>query len=234
MVEGASGPFDVRGEVVAERFDGRTGSLPFGSLRPLSYNLIMIDPPWPTKMRSALGLRKSAERHYNTMSLAEIAALPVHQLAADDCVLFLWCTWPLLLHGGDPERHYADPDASHSPVGACIKAWGFRYVTGGAWLKRRSRGGIAFGPGYRARSACEPFLLAINGNPKSSRSHRNFIDGLAAGHSVKPAEAYAWCETYMPGARRVELFSRTPRPGWDTWGDEAGKFAPRVSLGAEP
>jgi N6-adenosine-specific RNA methylase IME4 len=113
-----------------------------------------------------------------------------------------------------------------------MKAWGFRYVSGGAWLKRKQRGGVAFGPGYRVRSACEPWLLGIYGEPENSRSHRNFIDGLAAGHSVKPQEAYTWCETYMPGARRVELFSRTPRPGWDTWGNEAGKFEPVVTLGA--
>lgn len=48
-------------------------------------------------------------------------------------------------------------------------------------------------------------------------------------HSRKPEEAYTWCEQYLPGAlRRVELFSRTSRPGWDTWGLEAGKFDPVV------
>jgi len=232
MTEGTSGPFGVRGEAVASHFDGRVGSWPFGSLRPMSYNLIMIDPPWPTEMRSAKGEGKSHTRHYASMSFDAIAALPVHQLAADDCILFVWCTWPLLLHGGDPKRHFAGADASLSKVGACIQAWRFRYVTGGAWLKRKSRGGVAVGLGYRARSACEPFLLAVYGKPKNSRSHRNFIDGLAAGHSVKPAEAYAWCESYMPDARRVELFSRTARPGWDTWGNEAGKL--NVTLGARP
>jgi N6-adenosine-specific RNA methylase IME4 len=230
MSEGAAGPFDVCGDAVASHFDGKVGSWPFGSLRPMSYSLIMADPPWPTQMRSAKGLRKSAEMHYQTMSLQEIATLPVHQLAADDCVLFMWCTWPLLLHSGDPKRHYADPDASFSPVGAIIKAWGFRYVTGGAWLKRGRKGGILMGPGYRARTTCEPFLLATYGNPKNSRGSRNFIDGVARGHSVKPEEGYAWCETYMPGARRVELFSRTPRKDWDSWGNEAGKF----TAGAEP
>ncbi len=228
MTDGAADPFDVRGEAVSEHFDGKVGSWPFGALRPLSYNLIMIDPPWPTQMRSEKGEKKSHTQHYASMSFRDIKALPVHQLAADDCILFMWCTWPLLLHGGDPKRHFTGFDAGRSPVGECIHAWGFRYVTGGAWLKRKSRGGIAFGPGYRARSACEPFLLAVYGEPKNSRSHRNFIDGLADGHSVKPAEAYTWCETYMPAARRVELFSRTERKGWDTWGNQAGK------LGAVP
>lgn len=216
--------FAVRGENVAEHFDGNIGSWPFGNLRPLSYNLIMIDPPWPTMMRSVKGEKKGHQRHYASMSFDAIRALPVNQLAADDCILFMWCTWPLLLHGGDAKRHFVDHDASISPVGACLKAWGFRYVTGGSWLKRGRRGGVAFGTGYRVRSACEPFLLAVHGEPKNSRSHRNFIDGISRGHSIKPEEAYAWCETYMPNARRVELFSRTPRPGWDTWGNEAGKL----------
>lgn len=228
MVEGAASAFDLRGNIVATHFDGRVGSWPFSPLRPMSYDLIMVDAPTQTVMRSKKGEAKSPERHYPTMPWDQIAALPVHQLASDNAVLFMWCTWKDILYGGDPRLHYRDHDASVSRVGACIKAWGFRFVTGGAWLKRKSRGGIAFGPGYRARSACEPFLLAVYGSPKNSRAHRNFIDGLARGHSEKPEEAYRWCETYVPGARRVELFSRTARPGWDTWGNEAGK------LGAAP
>lgn len=195
---------------------------PFGELRPLSYDLIMADPPWPTAMRSPKGNGKSFARHYNAMTFADIAALPVGNLAAKSCVLFLWCTWPLLLNGGD--RHYRGADASFSPVGNVMKAWGFHYATGGAWMKRTKNGLLAFGTGYRARSACEPFLIGINGRPKNSRSERNVIEGLAREHSRKPEGAFAWCERYLPGARRVELFSRQDRPGWDHWGNETGKF----------
>lgn len=230
MTDGG-GQREACGETVATHFDGRRGSWPFVSLQPMSYQFIMIDPPWPTEMRSEKGEAKSHTQHYRSMSFEEIAALPVHQLAADYCMLFVWCTWPMLLHGGDPKRHFADHDAGRSRVGECIKAWGFRYVSGGTWLKRKSKGGLAFGPGYRVRSTTEPWLLAVYGEPKNSRSHRNHIDGLARGHSIKPEEAYAWAESYMPGARRLELFSRTPRPGWDTWGNEAGKFA---ATGGEP
>ena len=148
--------------------------------------------------------------------------------------MWLWCTWPLLLYGGDARRHFAGADASRSPVGACMKRWGFRYVTGGAWLKRRSQGGIAFGTGYRLRSACEPFLIGITGSPATSRSVRNFVDGLAREHSRKPEEAYGACETLMHGARYAEIFSQTKRPGWDTWGLKAGMFEPVVSLNADP
>jgi N6-adenosine-specific RNA methylase IME4 len=235
MMDGSAHPaFEVRGENVSERFCGDPTKWPFGPLKPFSYELIMIDPPWPTEMRSPKGEKKSHARYYGSMSFADIHTLPVGQLAAPHCIIFLWCTWPLLFHGGDPKRHFTNADSSYSPVGACLKRWGARYVTGGVWHKKTPHGKTAFGPGYRARSACEPFLLGVIGAPKNSRSERNLIEGLARAHSVKPEEAYAWCERYMPGARRVELFSRTSRPGWDTWGYEAGKFNATVTLQAEP
>jgi N6-adenosine-specific RNA methylase IME4 len=235
MSEGASHPaFDVRGETVQGSFCGDPAKWPFGSLRPFSYELIVIDPPWPTAMRSPKGEKKSHAAKYGSMSFEQIAALPIGQLAAPDCGLFVCSVWPHVLYGGDPGLHYADADASRSRVGECIKAWGARAVSGGVWRKTTVHGKVAFGPGYRVRSACEPFHLCIFGNPKNSKSMRNIFDGLRRAHSEKPEEMYAWCEKWMPGARRVELFSRTSRPGWDTWGYEAGKFDPTIALGAEP
>jgi len=188
---------------------------PFAGLELFAYDLIMADPPWHFRLRSEAGEAKSPQAQYETMPIEAIAAMPVGHLAARDCVLFLWCTWPLLLDGGD---------ASRSPVGEVIRSWGFRYVTGGAWHKKTAGGRTSFGTGYRARSSCEPFLIAIAGTPDTSRSERNLIEGLAREHSRKPEEAFAWCERYIAGARRLELFSRQSRPGWDAWGIEAGKF----------
>ncbi|HEX4043238.1 MAG TPA: MT-A70 family methyltransferase [Xanthobacteraceae bacterium] len=210
------------------------GGWPFGALVPFSYDLLMVDPPYPTVLRSPKGEAKSSMAKYGAMPWPAIEALPIGQLAARDCLLWLWCTWPLLLDGGDPRAHFVGADASRSPVGACLKRWGFRYVTGGAWLKRRSRGGVSFGTGYRLRSACEPFLIGITGSPVTSRSVRNFVDGLAREHSRKPEEAYAACEQLMHGARYAELFSRTSRPRWDCWGLQAGMFDPVVRLNAVP
>jgi N6-adenosine-specific RNA methylase IME4 len=209
-------------------------SWPFGALKPFSYDFIMIDPPWPTKMRSEKGEAKSFARHYGAMSFDDIAALPVANLMARDCVVFLWCTWPHILYGGDPERHYCDADASISMVGRCIRQWGLRYVTGGGWEKLTVTGKQRIGTGYRVRSVMEPFLLCVTGSPQNSRSERNLIKGLAREHSRKPDEAFAWAERYMPEARRCELFSRQSRPGWDTWGLEAGKFDPVVHENARP
>lgn len=205
-------------------------SWPFGPLKTFGYDLIMADPPWQYRLRSEKGEAKSYAAHYGAMSFEDIGALPVGSLAAQNSVLFLWCTWPLLLDGGDPRRY--EGDCSQSPVGKVMRQWGFRYATGGAWHKKTVHGKTAFGTGYRARSSCEPFLLGIMGSPDTSRAERNLIEGLAREHSRKPEEAFAWCERYLPGARRLELFSRASRVGWDTWGLQAGKFDPVVSLQA--
>lgn len=181
---------------------------PFGALTPRAYGLIFADPAWTFKTYSPKGhLKKSAQAHYRCMSLDDIKALPVHQLAAPDAVLFLWATAPMLPQALD-----------------VMAAWGFRYVSMGTWHKRTRRGKTSFGTGYRVRSACEPWLLGTVGNPKNSRRHRNLIEGLVREHSRKPEEAYAWCESYLPEVRRADLFSRQTRPRWDCWGDETGVF----------
>lgn len=69
---------------------------PFGDLQPHSFDFIMADPPWRFEVRSEKGEGKSAQRHYQTMSLDEINGLPVLDLAAENCTLWLWCTAPML------------------------------------------------------------------------------------------------------------------------------------------
>lgn len=204
---------------------------PFGAMTHFGYDFIMADPPWRFRVWSEKGEEKSPEAQYETMALDEIARLPVGHLASRHCVLFLWTTWPVLLDGGDPGRGLIG-DPGRSPPGEVMKAWGFRYVTGGAWSKRTVNGKPSFGPGYRMRTSCEPFLLGIAGQPETpgATSARNLIEGLAREHSRKPDEAYAWCEAYMPQARRADLFSRETRPGWDAWGNETAKFGSAAPL----
>jgi N6-adenosine-specific RNA methylase IME4 len=177
------------------------------ALQPFSYELIFADPAWTFATYSDKGLKKSPQAHYDCMTLDSIKKLPVNMLASENCCLFLWGTMPML------------PQALE-----VMNAWGFVYKSAGVWHKRTKYGKTAFGPGYRVRCACEPFLLGFRGSPQNSRSHRNLIEGVVREHSRKPESSYEWCETYMPDARRCELFSRTPRPGWETWGNEAGKF----------
>ena len=180
---------------------------PFENLSPGAYGMIVADPPWSFATWSDKGHGKSAQRHYACMSLDDIKALPVADLAAPDCCLFLWATWPMLNEALE-----------------VMDSWGFAYKTGGAWHKKTKNGKTAFGTGYRVRCASEPFLLGYIGNPKNSRAERNVIEGLVREHSRKPEAAYAWAERYLPEARHVDLFGRTRRSGWDVWGDEAGKF----------
>lgn len=175
---------------------------PFGVLEPMGYDLLMIDPPWHFDLRSALGEDKSPQAKYQTMSDDDIKALPIGALASRDALVWLWATWPKL------------PLAM-----ACLDAWGLTYKTGGAWAKGR------WGTGYLMRSVCEPFLIATAGEPRvHGASIPNLIEETRREHSRKPEQAYGFAERMMPDARRVELFSRTERPGWTVWGDEVGKF----------
>jgi len=208
---------------------------PLLSIRPAGgFGLIMADPPWSYSMFSEKGYAKAPEGQYRTMDLAAIKALPVEALAAPDCLLWLWAVNPQL------------PQALE-----VLAAWGFTFKTAGTWLKRSRHGKVAFGTGYILRSANEPFLIGTRGSPKTTRGTRSAVvsgkitehydmlaedtgglwprvcitlDAVAREHSRKPDEAFRACEELMPEVRKLELFSRTERAGWSTWGDEAGKF----------
>jgi N6-adenosine-specific RNA methylase IME4 len=183
-------------------------TFPFDNLRPLSYGLIMADPPWHFATRSPRGEKKSPQAHYKCMTLNDIRTLPVRQLAAPDCLLWLWATHPMLPHAI-----------------ATLEAWGFKYVTSGAWIKRTRNGKLGFGTGYVLRSASEPFLIGSVGKPKTANNVRSAFDGLLRQHSRKPDEAYQIAEQLAVGAtRRVDLFARERRPRWDAWGDEINRF----------
>lgn len=187
-----------------------SGAMPweFGALTPLRYGVILADPPWYFRNRSQKGEIKNPVAHYDCMEVAAIAALNVNQLAAPDCLLFLWATWPMLTQ------------ALH-----VMAAWGFTYKTGGAWHKTTKHGKTANGPGYLLRSSSEPFILGTLGAPRSqSKSERGLIMAEVREHSRKPNAAHEMLERMFPDARRCELFARTTRPGWEPWGNEVGKF----------
>lgn len=186
---------------------------PFGSIRPLSIGCFVSDPPWRFKNYSAKGEAKNPSAHYGCMDLADIAKLPVNQLAAPDAAMLMWATAPML------------PEAV-----ALMKAWGFTFKSAGAWAKQSSTGKAwAFGTGYCFRSAAEFFLLGTIGNPKvQSRSVRNLIVAPVREHSRKPDDQYEMAEALFEGPY-LELFSRASRPGWQHWGNESGKFDGEVA-----
>ena len=148
----------------------------------------------------------AAENHYPTMSIDELCALPVPELAAKDCALFLWATFPQL------------PEALR-----LIRAWGFRYKTVAfVWLKRNRKSPSWFyGMGYWTRSNAEICLLATKGKPKrQSAGVHQFIISPIEQHSKKPDEARDKILALMGDLPRVELFARQKTPGWDAWGNE--------------
>ena len=184
---------------------------PFEGLPMLAYGRIIIDVPWKFDNYSAKGERKNAKAKYRCMPDADVLGLPVGHLASRDCVLFMWATWPRL-------------DFAMT----AIRAWGFAYVTGGAWRKTTARGRTAFNTGYIVRNACDPWLIATTGAPQWAKKvcarTRNIIEARQREHSRKPDDAHAMLEAMLPGTRGAELFGREPRDQWDVWGNEATKF----------
>jgi len=172
------------------------------------FSAIYADPPWSFRVYSGKGKQRSAERHYETMTLDEMkdsALLPVERLAADNCALFMWAVMPQI------------PEALE-----LITAWGFTYKTCAfTWVKRNAgpAGGFATGMGYWTRSNAELCLLATKGSPK--RIHRDVQQLIVAPrgeHSVKPQETHDRIERLIPGPY-LELFGRRITEGWTVWGN---------------
>jgi N6-adenosine-specific RNA methylase IME4 len=173
------------------------------------YATIFADPPWRFVNRTG----KVAPEHrrlsrYSTMSLADIMALPVGEIAASTAHLYLWCPNALL------------PDAL-----AVMKAWGFTYKSNIVWHKVRKDGGSdGRGVGFYFRNVTELLLFGVRGkNARTLQPGRRQVNLLATRkreHSRKPDEMYDIIEA-CSRPTRIELFARGCRPGWDAWGDEA-------------
>lgn len=161
------------------------------------FSAILADPAWTWKPRSDKGLGKSAQRHYDCMSLDDIKALDVAGVAAKDCALFMWATFPMLPQALD-----------------VMAAWGFTYKSGGAWGKQSKTGRkLAFGTGYIFRGAAEVLLVGTRGNPKwPSKSEGNLWLSPIREHSRKPDAVAEMIERQCPGPK-LEMFSRESRPG---------------------
>ncbi len=182
----------------------------WGDLPMFGFDFIMVDYPWKFEAWSDLGKREKApEAHYDTLTCSQIFDMfHVGQLAHQNSILWMWGTHPMVDQQID--------------LG---KKMGFKFVTSGVWVKRTKNGKLSFGTGYRLRCASEPFFIFTNGDPKTVPVVRTVIEGPIREHSRKPDEAYEEAERLMPNAfRRADLFSREDRPGWTSFGDEAGKF----------
>lgn len=171
------------------------------------FGVIYADPPWRFETYSEKGKGRSPERHYACMSLADIKALPVQSLAAEDCALFLWVTYPMLRNGLD-----------------VLQAWGFRFSTVAfTWAKELfGGGGWHMGTGYWTRANPEIVLLGLRGHPKRVRKDiPNLVVCRIGTHSRKPPIVRNQIVRLMGDVPRIELFAREAAEGWSRWGLEA-------------
>jgi N6-adenosine-specific RNA methylase IME4 len=176
---------------------------------PQKFGTLLADPPWQFTNRTG----KIAPEHkrlnrYATLSVSEIAALPIHQLAADPAHLYLWCPNALLPSGLE-----------------VMRAWGFAYKTNLIWHKVRKDGGSdGRGVGFYFRNVTELVLFGVKGKRARTldpgRVQVNLLASRKREHSRKPDEQYEIIESCSPGPF-IELFARGTRDGWTSWGDQA-------------
>jgi ParB/RepB/Spo0J family partition protein len=169
-----------------------------GKLGKKVYGVLYADPPWKYTNPPMGDVARATENHYPTMTTEAITKLEVP--AADDCVLFLWATIPML------------PAAL-----AVMAAWGFAYKSAIAWIKDKA------GTGYWVRSQCELLLIGTRGDipaPAPGEQPPAVVDAARARHSEKPAVFAELIERLFPNVPKLEMFARQERPGWDVWGNE--------------
>lgn len=170
------------------------------------YSVIYADPPWAYRNTAT---RAAASDHYPTMSREELSKMQSvvgGGVTADDCVLFLWATFPTI------------KDAL-----ALIDAWGFVYKTiAFAWVKEnRKSGGLFWGLGNWTRSNVEVCLLATKGKPKRINAGvHSVVMSPIRRHSEKPSEVRDGIVKLCGDVPRIELFARQEAAGWDCWGNE--------------
>lgn len=188
------------------------------------FGCILADPPWSFKSFSGkTGTpHRSPNDHYTTVTIADLSAIPVASVAAPDCALFMWVV-----------------DSHLDEAINLARAWGFTFKTRAfTWRKLTSTGIARIGMGYWTRKQTEMCWLFTRGKPKRiSKGVREIIDAVRREHSRKPDEQYERIEALV-GGPYLELFARTTRPDWISWGNETGRFTesidPPVTTGYPP
>ena len=183
---------------------------------PRKFRTIYADPPWQFQNRTGKMAPEHRRLHrYRTMTVEEICALPVTEIADDPSHLYLWCPNALLAWG----------------LGV-MEAWGFNYKTNLVWYKIRKDGGPdGRGFGFYYRNVTELLLFGVRGSMRTLKPGRhavNLISVRKREHSRKPDEFYTLIERCSPRPY-LELFARHPRTGWNQWGDEIcrGRYTPK-------
>lgn len=172
---------------------------------PTKYQLIYADPPWQFRDKASAGHRGACHK-YSVMTVDEICALPVRQIAADDCLLAMW--W-----------------VPTQPLEALkvVEAWGFDLVTmkGFTWAKLTKNSKWHIGMGTLTRANSEDCLFARRGRPKRlCAGIKQLVTDKVREHSRKPDGIRERLELLIGDVRRIELFARQRFAGWDAWGDQ--------------
>lgn len=160
------------------------------------FGCIYADPPWQYNNQ---GTRAATNNHYGTMSLKQICAEPVSEIAAEDAFLFLWTTTSFLRESFD-----------------VIDAWGFTYKSNWVWVKNQ------FGIGNYGRVAHEHLMVAVRGKPErlgGEKSQRSWIQSDRASHSEKPQE-FRTAIMAMASGPYLEMYGRLPFDGWTVYGNQ--------------
>jgi len=185
------------------------------------YSTILADPPW--QERGGGRVKRGADRHYPLLSVDEICALRVSELAASDAHLYLWATNNFL------EEAFR-----------VVRAWRFRFVTCITWGKV-SNGRIQTGLGQYFRGASEQLLFCSRGHlpyrkqPAGSANAGKRAQGATlvleprGKHSAKPERFRQMIELVSPGPY-LELFARSTAPGWDSWGNQVEPAQPIAAV----
>lgn len=193
---------------------------PFADLPHGHFKAILADPPWSflTYGKHRTTAHRCLADHYSTMAHDDLVALPVADVAARDCALFMWIV-----------------DSHFDEALALGKAWGFTFKTiAFIWLKETENGrqldifkgesDPRISMGYWTRKQAEICLLFTRGKPgRQSKAVRQVIRDPRREHSRKPDEQFARIEALVAGPY-LELFARAPRPSWTVWGNETDKF----------
>ena len=170
----------------------------------MKYKAILIDPPWPFRtFTNKKAIPTQGEQPYKAMALHEIVGLPVPDLLDKSGAVFLW-----------------DGDSIPGALDLLANAWGLKLATRNAfiWVKP------SIGMGYWSRKQCEVCHMLKRGTPKrQSKKVRQLIEAPRREHSRKPDAIYERIEELVDGPY-LEMFARQQWPGWDSWGDEVGKF----------
>ena len=166
------------------------------------YNIIYADPAWQYFESG----NKNQSNHYKTMTMDDICNLPIKNIVDENCILFLWVTFPIL-----------------QDCFKVIESWGFKYSTCGFnWIKKnKNQDTNFFGCGAWTRANSELCLIATKGSIlRLDNTISQVIETPIEGHSKKPEIVRELITKLVGELPRIELFCRYPKDGWDCWGNE--------------